>query len=356
MRSVSLCAVLTAFLAGTIAAGSSAQTGWVDPVTGLPIPLLSHEIVVRFKNGCSAIVPNDQSAPYYSTTYWYGGCRSGLADGPGYTYYEGEYSTKTFTPVTYRWGHALPAPTMSAAAWGASILLPRGAGRDVQETIWLWDPNSREPYSGMAELTVRNGDFAVPVVAQRILAGDNQQDTFNLRIMKNPCPDNLYSTSIAERLAEPTVGVTLSNAQQKTLVPICKAAIARLKSEGVVRGNDTTEWPSDPFDRVDYGYYFVVYEEHGIGLRQGNSYGAYTKETVSNVTLCPTPTSLNGCEPVWQRMLAPYVARRDEIVSGWAATMAADAADLERRFAPLDAAFRRMIAARAARGSVGGGQ
>ena len=322
-------------------APASAQTAPIEPVTGLPIPLLSYEIIVNFKNGCSAIVPNDSSAPYYSSTNWYGGCRASLADGAGYIYYDIKDVPKAFTPTTFRWGHPMPPASPGTADY---VRLPRGPGRDAAETISLGDPNVPEKYS-TGQLTDRNGAFVPAVIASRYLDGDTRQDAVLLRMMKNPCP-SIYK--VEKELTMPTVNVALTSAQQQKLLPICQAAIARLRAEGVVKG-ERVYWPSDPFSKVDYGYYFIVYEERSVSPRQGNSYGASTNDTVSNATLCPNPTTLVGCEVVWRKMMAPLVARRDAIVSGWAATQAADAADLERRFAPIDAAFKRTIAARAAR-------
>lgn len=326
--------VLKALMVSGLWAAAGVSLAWptpvrsaaLDSVTGLTIPLLSYESVVPLADGCQVILPNTSDPKYYRTMYWSGGCRFGLAHGPGYWYDTGEYSTKKYYPMTYRYGHALPAPRFESS-------FPRGPGRDASEYISFSDP--RHPGDSDKDILERNGEFAIMIIASQFIEKDLSRDFYMVRIFKHSCPEY----DVAKSLSEPTIGVTLTSAQQKLLLPMCNAAVARLKAQG-----------ADDFDKVDYGYYYVVYKELDVSPREGYGYGAATSDISSDATLCPNLTTIVGCEAVWEPMRASLIARRNALSASWSKVMAADAGDLERRFAPLEAALRRKLAARAARG------
>ena len=76
-RLVLACTVLCTALAPSPAAAQAS-------VNAVPsnLPLERYECIVPYRNGCNAIVRLGETAPD-SATRWYGGCRFGLAHGPG---------------------------------------------------------------------------------------------------------------------------------------------------------------------------------------------------------------------------------------------------------------------------------
>jgi hypothetical protein len=360
-------ALLAAALALAPATAPAQQANPVDPVSGLPIPLLPGEMAFRFKNGCSVIAAPEQveatrKAGGVSKTSWYGACKFGLADGPGYLFTEGtDYKAiglkSPYQAATAHFG--LFGSVGKRAGDDTDYAIDRsadGASESVDAKDGLVPPpgSFREKLETFASVLERNGKFGDLILASHTRTTGARSDSDYLRIQKIACPST-GSSKIEKSLASVGAGVPLSAAQIKTLVPFCKLAVARLKQEGRV-----SEWWDyfQAFEKVDYGYFFLLVVERDARMTAADGTVTYIElppeQKYSGVTLCPQPGDLASCEPLWRAMQQPYIQRRTEIREQARQAEIAATLDRERRFAPLDAVLKQKIAALARSG--GGSQ
>lgn len=330
--------VLTACLAlampaDTLAQGSAtpqiAATGPVDPFTGMRIPLAPNEVMLPLKNGCNLITrAGGYDAAGVGTMKWFGACRFGLAHGRGYLASDADKSPNGLSPTTMRWGHIFSVrPAFKINEYDVVQV----ETNMLSETLFL---KERIPVmkSGGLGLFTRNGEFEMGNLVMLSRWDDKTRTYETLDVKKATCP--IFLTNPMEKeLARETIP-PLSAAQIRLLAPHCNAALARLKAEGRVSGR-VTDWPLTPYADVDYGYYVVFYR---------SAHGGY-----EDVTLCTTPASAEGCEAALRAMIAPYQARRDAMRVEGPVVAAAAAAELQRRFEPLEAARRQKIQAAALR-------
>lgn len=330
--------VLTACLAlampaDTLAQGATAPqtaaTGPVDPFTGMRIPLAPNEVMLPLKNGCNLITrAGGYEAAGVGTMKWFGACRFGLAHGLGYLASNADKSPNELSPTNMRWGHIiLVKPAFKSNEYDVVQV----ETNMLSETIFL---KERIPVmkSGGLGLFTRNGEFDISNLVMLSRWDDTGRAYETLDVKKNVCP--LFSVdSIEKELARETTP-PLSAAQIRLLASLCNTALARLKAEGRVSGR-VTGWPLTPYADVDYGYYLLFYR---------SAHGGY-----EDVTLCTTPASAEGCEAALRAMIAPYQARRDAMRVEGPVVAAAAAAELQRRFEPLEAARRQKIQAAALR-------
>lgn len=198
------------------------------------------------------------------------------------------------------------------------------------------------------QVTSNRGEFALFILASSARKYDGQELKETLWIARRPCPVFVPQTIDASLAADPIV--SLDPGQRAKVVPICRAALNRLKSEG--RAPDPYSISAaDGFKFVNYGYYFVAYLEQTIlPLAPDGGYAnydpaTYRKPTYTNVSLCPQITSLAGCEVIWQPLLAPFLAKQDRSKELAEKELAEYESDRVRRVAPLEAAQREQLAA-----------
>lgn len=338
---------LTALASITLVAtaGPAQQAGTAARASASALPLAPYERLVPYKNGCNAILRTGETIDETTRqTRWLGACRFGLADGPGLLSYEGPYSDGKYYPQRMRFGRAI-----DTALVATYVTLPRGPGHDAFEQVMVASEIKRGAPS-FGSVLDPYGKFAPDILSRSQRSDDAEQAVDIHWIVKMVCPTPYHTTMDAE-LASNGVGVPFDAPQRALVIPVCNKAIARLKAEGHVSGGSWS-WGSDPFGSVDYGYFFVTYIEHQVSPRRGVDYdlmaGAKTRQ-YTDVALCPQITSLAGCEAVWRRLQAPFIAKRDALMAAAPRARADDLADLARRAAPLEAALRRQIATIVAR-------
>ena len=319
--------------ADTLAQGAAAPqtvaTGPIDPFTAMRIPLAPDEVMLPLKNGCNLITrAGGYDAAGVATMKWFGACRFGLAHGRGYLASDLSKPPGELSPVIMRWGHIF---VMKPAFKINDSEVVQFETNTRSETLFLQEPTPVWK-SGGRGLFNRNGGFEFAILAQLSRWDDKGRSYETLDVNKNDCPI-FIPFSMEKSLAGETLP-PFSAAQVRLLLPICNAALARLKAEGRVSGR-VTDWPLTPYANVDYGYYVVFYR---------SAHGGY-----EDVTLCATPASADGCEAALKAARAPYEARRDALRAEGPAWVATDAAGLKRLFEPLEAARRQKIQAVALR-------
>ena len=341
-------------LVGALPANAQdAGSGPIDPGTGMRLPLLPGERLVPFKNGCNVVMDaydNPALDKYYGESLWLGACRFGLADGPGYYISESTNVPRKAIQVRYRFGQGpLSARAIRDAevlAWKPGSVFTTSGSINVTSTI-----KRNEYMKDMPSLLDNTSTYAVNIVAADREKDDAREVTKTLWIRRENCPWLLFSDTMAKKLSTISMDAPLTPAQVRLLTPFCQAAFDRAKAEGRLNGDPMT-W-NNPFEKNTYGYFFVVLNERGLSVNQGdrNQY-VYQQIPASNrysdVTLCPALTSLASCEPVWKALQAPYRARLEEVRAKLEQQARAADADRERRFAPLVAAWREKVGAQAA--------
>lgn len=332
--SLALAACLAlAMPSGTLAQGAAAAqtvaTGPIDPFTAMRIPVAPNEQMLPLQNGCNLIVRvGGYDAAGVGRMKWFGACRFGLAHGRGYLASDADKSPSVLSAVSMHWGHMFSAKRAFTIDQYDVVELETNR---ISETLFLKEPIPVMK-SGNRGLFSRNGEFETSNLVMLSRWDDKGRSYEALDVMKNDCPI-FIPDSMEKSLAGETTP-PFSAAQVRLLLPICNAALARLKAEGRVSGR-VTDWPLSPYANVDYGYYVVFYR---------SAQGGY-----EDVTLCSTPASADGCEAALKAARAPYEARRDAMRVEGPVVAAAASAELQRRFEPLEAARRQKIQAAALR-------
>ncbi len=332
--SLALAACLAlAMPSGTLAQGAAAAqtvaTGPIDPFTAMRIPVAPNEQMLPLKNGCNLIVRvGGYDAAGVGRMKWFGACRFGLAHGRGYLASDADKSPSVLSAVSMHWGHMFSVnPAFTIDQYDVVQL----ETNSFSETLFLKEPIPVMK-SGSRGLFSRNGEFETSNLVMLSRWDDKGRTYEALEVKKEACPI-FIPDSMEKSLAKETLP-PFSAAQVRLLVPLCNAALARLKAEGRVSGR-VTGWPLTPYADVDYGYYVVLYRSVPPGYE--------------DVTLCTTPASAEGCEAALKAVLAPYEARRDAMRVEGPVVAAAASAELQRRFEPLEAARRQKIQAVALR-------
>lgn len=331
-----LAIIFAALISNQGADAAAAQAG--GSAVPSDLPLERYERIVPFRNGCNAILRLGELDPVFETR-WYGGCRFGLAHGPGiyrtgWTF-NGVQSVSIY-PLRMYYGRAEgpPKPGGSLKPGVNSVALARGVGHDfhefhvVDDTL---DATVQEP----------NGKFAPDVVAMSTRSDDVGFTQEAVWVTKNNCPT--YGT-LEKALADQFL--PLNRAQIAIIAPICRQALSRLKAER----RDGGIGQSSPFDDANYGYYFMVYSSRDTRPRKGNDYDISANvESKFDIQLCPQPTSLTGCEGLWRARQQPFRAKRDALAANYDRLLALDYASREAGFRPLEDALRAKIRAYASR-------
>lgn len=364
VASVALGAV-TAFVAHEARAQNTQSPPPVAPRAAPSVPaslanyLTSGEQLVRFRNGCNMILYAGEAIDTITQSSWFGKCVAGLADGPGLISYGGASADGKYYPLTMRLGRQSESPDANQGPTRI-VRLPRDPGREESETVLTRRPFVNDPPASDAKVTDPKGVAALFILATVDRRDNSRSEDDSLWVVKRICPASSARSMDAE-FSQLSDAPSLSPTQRAKVIPICKAALDRLKSEGRLPGSPGGGGLSGVmssgvgFKAVDYGYYFVVFIRHDIRpLLSNGAYANYDPKTwpppqYSDVSLCPQVTTLAGCEPIWQALLAPFVAKQDAFQAARIKAQAAGEADRERRFAPLIAARKASLRSAAMR-------
>lgn len=310
--------------APSAASAASAAAVSADPA----VPLEPYERIVQMRNGCGRIVhPGEVSDP---ELHWIGGCRFGLIHGAGLT--QSSVAGKLyFGALKAHYGRAVPERWRDEMR----LALPRGPGRESSALVIV-----KKSLDGAIRATT--GAAASQILAMSVDGGPDHAIYDTLWIYKAACPIP-SSLSIDEQLKTVGAGIPLSAADRNILIPICEQAVERLKSENRVSG-PAHSWPFSPFEKVEYGYFYVLFSEHNIAPLKDNQYqlGPGTR-VLSDVRLCPRPTSVLGCDLLWRQAQQPFIAKYTALSASFDRLAAADMAARSARFRPLESALRAQL-------------
>jgi hypothetical protein len=324
-----------ALLALSLPALSEAQVAQpVDPVSGLAIPLLPGQFFSRTKNGCGVI--SDLRPDDYSKHRWIGNCRYGVIDGHGFLLLERDnYSREVdaelgyFKPYEFeewrpeKFGWKIFVPRTTSGPWQAINIYDRTIDNEEK----LFNPT-------VATATVR-------LVQYQFSAGHDRTEE-ELWVNKHSCPpDPEWGKPWTERDVRSSFGpenkfndYTFSVDDISRLTDFCFAALQRLRRERM-----------RSFENVAYGHYHFISVDRTVVTRSPDGQTVLASRRSRTPSLCPDLSTPVGCEPVWQPLLANYVAKYDELKSREAALRAARLTEARRRFAPFAAAWRNRILA-----------
>lgn len=328
----------------SVAAGAAAADPPKEPITGLPLPLLEGEQLSPLKDGCNLIVPPGTAPTVLEGNKryrWYGACRFGLADGPGFIGADGAGPAPEAYPVTQRLGRY---DRRAGKNVDSSEYYRRDATDDSEWNFTIYgSPEeareaSRRAIPGLGESL--NGDRSW-IASMASVRKKNDRELFNemVWVRYQSCPSLAARMTVAKQMEADKVPPE----QRKLLIPFCEQAYARLKRDGMVRPEPFLPFGVMPFEPVSYGYYYTVEQR-----RSTQPTGQAAVETIQ-VTVCPSPGDQASCETLWRPMVAPYLAVRDAKRKREAEVEARR----EEMIAALEAAFqlklKRALAAPAAR-------
>ena len=320
---------VAALLAAALPTASVSQEAPRDPVSGLPIPLLTGQVFEQVKKGCW-IIEHDTSFAYLKTR-WIGACRYGVIDGPGLLVHGG-YDGKPpiYSPVRSHLGQILFEPIVTDVL--DRVIIPRSTEHPLWEYLTIYRRNIAD-LRGMLNQNVSE----LPLVIYRYRGDNYQIIREQLSFNKEPCPaDSNNPRDIKKHFSPDGFNPnSFSERDISRLTEFCLGAVKKLWGDAFAFGRKS-------FDNVDYGYYHFAYVERRVELNFGRLKNALVETRTPS--LCPNLSTPVGCEAVWQRLLAPYEAKFAQLKPQEAAAEAARRADAERRFAPLTQAWRAKIA------------
>lgn len=327
-----VCATIIAGLAVAVPTPSGTGAGGapIEAITGLSLPLLEGEGLVRLADGCHMIVdPGIKPHASAAQSRWFGACRFGLINGKGFLLHD--------TPGSkpFPWAARMGRGVKNA---GGREHFARNAMRDTDLTVeFHGTPEgaraAARSASPLPESIIGDRSWFVSLA---YLARRNDRDDLveTVHVGSSPCPMPLSGTSMVEQLK----WVDATPEHMRILIPYCEAAQARLKREG--RRWDPVPFAPGPFEAVDYGYYYYVTIARSIQK------GVPAREWNTQKYICPAPGDVASCEAVWRPVVQPYLIARD-------AERKREAELQDRRekiIASLEAAFaekRKLVAAKA---------
>lgn len=321
-----LCALVALGAAGPAA---TAQETPVDPVTGMAIPMLPGQFYVKSPSGCWMIT--DEALSYGLNAYQFtGSCTFGVVNGLGL---RGPIQNE-FHPQPVASHEQIPFRAYLGEVPGFwsqwDIYAPRTSTHPMLETMNL-NHRTIEPSSPI--LQPKAEDTAQSMTLY-ISWKDRVQTVQDMQIRKQICPSqSYYNRYLSRREMQEQIAYdgSLPKAEQPRLVEFCWKQLTRLQRES---GGRLT------FQDLSYGFYYsaATYTSYYTIAVDGRQ--QIGQKLLQNTKSCPDLATLTGCEPVWQPMLAPFVARFDDLKKQEAALMVQHRAEQEQRFAPLAKAWR----------------
>lgn len=279
--------------------GANAWRPPIEPLTGLPLPLLEGEWLGQFEEGCRVVydvrVPKDTN----TKGVWHGACRFGLIDGPGFLLMKMPDSTSQFFPFTARLGRFEIDRSLNTH-------VPRSEAND---TAWFIKFHESPQAAHMAEqaenqrvlgASATNPSRSWSAVLGSFRRTSDKEDVIEgIRVGQGLCPVTLSGQRTEERLAPNGV----VGEQAKKLVPYCQNALIRLQREG--RMYEDRPFEPGAFNEVDYGHYAYVEAYRVTNTPTGMVYSTEGK------VLCPELHDVGSCEAIWRPFVQPYLAIRD---------------------------------------------
>jgi hypothetical protein len=255
-----------------------------------------------------------------------GPCRFGVIHGPGMIVDRKTGRVEDNEPVEWAELGEL-TPSLSGGSWLYAV---RTSSHDLLETMSL-----KRTIKPTSDLFQRRGSDGVEILVNYSAYEHGRQTALDLNVHRAPCPaySGLTKASLRENIAS---GRNLTGAALSAATDFCMDQIARLRK---AFGESV-----DNFKNVDFGFYYLVRLRTSVVRWESNGNATSEGETY-DVRLCPDLTSLTGCDAVWQEMLAPFIAKFDQLKPQEAALLAQNRAERRQRFAPLARAWRNRILA-----------
>lgn len=308
----------------TASAATAQNSVPLDRVTGQAIPVLPGQFHTRMPSGCWMITdePFANWANYYQ---FVGACTFGVINGPGMIVDRKTASVEDREPVVWaELGELTPDPFS-----GSRLYAARTSSHDLLETMSL-----KRAIDPTNELFERRGSVEGERLVNHTAYHHGRQTDQELYVQRAPCP--AYSGMTNEARLQESIASSwhLTGKALSAATDFCRGEMAKLRK---AYGESVED-----FKNVDFGFYYLVrlktsvvrWEPDGDATSEGETYDA---------RLCPDLTSLTGCEVVWQQMLAPFIAKFDQLKPQEAALLAQHRAERRQRFAPLARAWRNRI-------------
>ena len=290
-----------------------------DPVSGLPIPLLPGQFLLRTQGNCFVIA--DAPLAEMTNYRWNGACRFGVVQGIGTWYWANRRAIGTYEngyrSFTGGGDKGVDLRRTATQDWEHLVIL----SRDVR------DPEFDIPRGTFHDLrmveysTVRNGHFI-----QRMML-----------FRRTSCAIGDETGYQPKKLAAFVMRrFNFTKAEAQKIEKYCKASLKQLV------GSDFSDLP--------FGYFFhaAVHEVDQLVLPEDGGTIATQFTATRNSRLCANFTSPYGCEATWQPMLAQFTAQFDRMKAEEPARTARAREEARQRFAPLKAAWARKVASIAA--------
>jgi hypothetical protein len=273
----------------------------IEPITGLPLPLLEGDRLVRLKDGCQLILDESAAAhsgPELAEQRWLGACRFGLVHGPGFM---ASKSGTSPSVVHMRFGRRSRQPD-------DPDFFAKGKLRDTQWWFHIFEtPDQARAWTqshggGLLPESIL-GDLSWSTdVAHIRRAGSTEapDETLVIWIDHEPCLRGGGRKSIAQSFVEL---LKMSPANADRVAPFCQAAFARLQRE---RPDLISDYEWEPYRTLDWGYYHQVriMRFKGASVETG-------KPDQEEIVVCPSPGDSSSCKQVWAPVIAPYLQIRE---------------------------------------------
>lgn len=303
--------IVIALLLASPAMGQGARDGteataWsppIEPLTGLPLPMLEGERLFRYADGCQSIidpgVPIAPSPPG-NQIRWLGACRFGLIDGSGFIEATSPGAIH-LTPFNARLGRIVKG-TQEAERFYRNRL---------RDTTWTFDiyPTLAEATSAfkargyLLPLSIPGTKSWSAMLGHVTWQNDREDVSETYWVETVPCPLPLEPdgratiTALLEKEGYSADSVGLLGA-------FCAPSFERLN-----RLRKTREWLSVPneLERTDFGYY------NQLKVTRANRTGGGTTTEAEAVERwpCSEPANVGSCDAAWRPIFVRYQAIRD---------------------------------------------
>lgn len=311
---------LLALLLATPFAAEGQSAGSVDPVSGLPIPVLPGQFVLKTQTGCLVIA----DAPFdYMTNYrWDGPCRLGVVQDVGVWRWDNKFVVDRHENGYRPWAeggeNGVDLRRTATQDWEHLAIL----ARDVRDPEFDRPRGTFHDKKMVEYKTVRNGHFI--------------QKTMLFRRTSCAIADETgYRAKDLASFVMRRFNFTRSEAQR--IASYCKDSLKRLYG--------------DNFDELPFGFFYhaAVHDIDQVILPQNGGEIATEYVGQRHSRLCPDLTSPYNCEATWQPMLAEFVAQYDRMKAEEPERTAQARKEMQERFAPLRAAWAKKAVALAGR-------
>ncbi len=281
---------------------ASSQT--VDP----KLPLLPGEFLVNLQNGCAEILHGDEAETLrsvYAMREWTGGCRFGLAHGAGLVRDNKSQQKGVYYPMYFHYGHQLTGVFYATQKGKAARFHQRifDGSPSMLSTFWT-DPTTLEGASA---------DGRNYLLAQQL--ENSETATHYVHLNKY-----LWVQKISCELKSNDGRIGFAVVSKQNIDNIKKGCSKNRLQHFFIGFSDVSEKYKSKFS----GNY-----ENGI-------------DKVENINLC-FKTDVLACSDLWAAMLRPYQDQAKTWVPQIAETRRAVIAELDARFAPLEAEAQRKI-------------